>query len=255
MIGIYEIKNKLNNKIYIGSSVNIEKRWKDHKYYLNNNKHHSILLQNSWNLHKEENFEFNVLEEVLDVNNLISREQYYLDFYKSYTPEYGYNICSIANSILGYKYSEEQKKVMSQNRKGVLNQHYGKRHSEETKRKIGEKNKNRIINDDERKKRSIAMKEAMRRIKQENPEKFDKMTSFRNYSKGVKRSEETRKKISEAAKRRTAENATNAKLNYEMANLIRKEYISNDSIDFLAEKYNVSDTTIRDIILNKRWIK
>ena len=30
MIGIYKITNKINQKVYIGQSNNIEARWKDH---------------------------------------------------------------------------------------------------------------------------------------------------------------------------------------------------------------------------------
>ena len=37
MIGIYKIENIINNKVYIGSSNNIERRWKEHKRLLNNN--------------------------------------------------------------------------------------------------------------------------------------------------------------------------------------------------------------------------
>ena len=36
MIGIYKIENKINNKIYVGQSSLIEKRWYQHKSnYLN----------------------------------------------------------------------------------------------------------------------------------------------------------------------------------------------------------------------------
>jgi len=256
MIGIYIIKNKLNNKIYIGSSLNIEKRWKDHKYYLNNNKHHSILLQRSWALHGEEQFEFCILEVIEHQKDLLLREQYYLDLYKSFLPENGYNVCPTANSMLGYKYSDEQRKWMSENRKGEKNQHYGKKHSEETKKLIGQKNKNRHISDEEKKKKSISMKLTMQRIKEEDPEKFARMTAFKNFQKGKIKSEQTKKKISDAAKKRTGINSTNHKLNYELAELIRNEYKSgNYTYTSLAKKYNCSDVTIREIILNKRWIK
>ena len=36
------IKNLSNNKIYIGQSVNINKRWNDHKSKLENNKHENL---------------------------------------------------------------------------------------------------------------------------------------------------------------------------------------------------------------------
>ena len=36
-IGIYMIRNLSNNKVYIGQSTNINRRWNDHKMKLKNN--------------------------------------------------------------------------------------------------------------------------------------------------------------------------------------------------------------------------
>jgi len=47
--GIYKIINLKNNKIYIGSSICIIKRWYHHKYHLINNNHSNCYLQNAWN--------------------------------------------------------------------------------------------------------------------------------------------------------------------------------------------------------------
>lgn len=47
--GIYIIKNILNNKIYVGSTIDIKKRWRDHKWHLKENKHHNSHLQASYN--------------------------------------------------------------------------------------------------------------------------------------------------------------------------------------------------------------
>ena len=58
--GIYKITNNINNKFYIGSSKNITKRFKEHKWRLKNNKHPNNKLQNSWNKYGEENFKFEV---------------------------------------------------------------------------------------------------------------------------------------------------------------------------------------------------
>ena len=48
-IGIYKIINKVNGKYYVGSSLNINKRWSVHKSALSKNKHHNDHLQNAWN--------------------------------------------------------------------------------------------------------------------------------------------------------------------------------------------------------------
>ena len=82
MIGIYKIENIINNKVYIGSSNNIERRWKEHIRLLNNNEHHSIKLQRAWNKYGENAFEFSVLEEC-DADRLLYLEQYYIDKFGS----------------------------------------------------------------------------------------------------------------------------------------------------------------------------
>lgn len=106
--GIYQIKNLINGHIYIGSSDNIKNRWSSHKHYLNRNSHHSHYLQNAWNKYGVENFEFSVLEYVSIEYNLLEIEQYYIDWMN---PDY--NMCQIAGSVKGIKFSEERKKTIS----------------------------------------------------------------------------------------------------------------------------------------------
>lgn len=54
--GIYKITNSINNKIYIGSAINIYRRFVTHNHLLRNNKHFNSHLQSSWNKYKSENF-------------------------------------------------------------------------------------------------------------------------------------------------------------------------------------------------------
>jgi len=77
MKGIYEIKNKINGKKYIGSSIDLEKRIYHHKNVLKNNKHKNSHLQYAWNKYGEENFEFNILEYCDD--KILELEQKYID--------------------------------------------------------------------------------------------------------------------------------------------------------------------------------
>ena len=48
MIGIYKIENKVNGKVYIGQSIDIEKRWKNHISYLNKGIHRNKHLSQSY---------------------------------------------------------------------------------------------------------------------------------------------------------------------------------------------------------------
>lgn len=107
-IGIYSIMNTTNKYIYIGSSVNLKKREQVHFRQLKLNKHHSILLQRSYNKHGVDNFKFNVLE-YCDKNLLLLREQYYID---TFNPRY--NVCKIAGSPLGVVRTELTKKKLSE---------------------------------------------------------------------------------------------------------------------------------------------
>ena len=127
--GIYQIKNILNNKTYIGSSNNIRVRFNEHKRRLSKGIHGNNHLQYAWKKYGETSFVFSVIEKC-DVEDLIKREQYWLDN----TVE-KYNILDEANSILGFKHSEETKLKMSTNRRGTENPFYGKKHSQEQKNK------------------------------------------------------------------------------------------------------------------------
>jgi group I intron endonuclease len=95
MAYIYQIKNKVNDKVYIGSTTNYRNRFNQHKYFLRRNKHQNIHLQNAWNKYGEENFMFEVLEEVSEEEKFI-KEQEYLDELNPFN-ENGYNINTCAS--------------------------------------------------------------------------------------------------------------------------------------------------------------
>lgn len=58
---IYLIVNKNTNKFYLGRTINHTKRWADHRKTLRGNRHRNPRLQNSWNFHGEDAFEFLIL--------------------------------------------------------------------------------------------------------------------------------------------------------------------------------------------------
>ncbi len=103
--GIYKIINLKNRKCYIGSSIDIKDRFRDHKSYLKKNKHHCIALQRAYNKYGVENFLYDIIEHC-DSSILIEREQYYLDNLK---PEY--NSLKIAGSSKGYKFGKQSKET------------------------------------------------------------------------------------------------------------------------------------------------
>lgn len=98
MIGIYKIETKHNSKVYIGSSDNVERRIKTHFSRLKRNVHHSAYLQSTYNKYGKENLIVSVIEVLEDNSQKVVREQYWMDYYKSYDKKYGYNMSKIANS-------------------------------------------------------------------------------------------------------------------------------------------------------------
>lgn len=106
--GIYIIKNLTSLKLYVGSALNLYKRWSNHKSDLNKNKHPNFHLQRAWLKYGEIAFVFEVLE-YCEKEKLIEREQFYIDTLK---PEY--NLNPKAGSNLGRKWSNEVKEKMRQ---------------------------------------------------------------------------------------------------------------------------------------------
>jgi len=95
--GVYMIHNTLNDKKYIGSSVDIYRRFGEHVYLLESNCHHSSHLQHSWDKYGPNAFEFKIVE-LVNASELLQREQYYLDNFQTYNPNLGYNISSVAGA-------------------------------------------------------------------------------------------------------------------------------------------------------------
>jgi len=89
--GIYIIRNKINNKIYLGSSVNMNIRFIHHKGRLLNNMHKNSYLQNSVNKYGIENFRFEIVC-YCTTTEILEKEDYYLKFYNVCNPTIGYNI-------------------------------------------------------------------------------------------------------------------------------------------------------------------
>lgn len=167
--GIYFIVNKINNKVYIGKTTNLEKRFREHERKLNANRHHNKYLQHSWNKYKGDNFEFVIFINNIEQESTLSMlEVMLIEIFKTNNKEFGYNLTNGGDGVHGYKHSSqtlekmkrnhhklsgrlhpfygkthtnEYKRQLSESQKGSGNVMYGKTHSVETKRKISEKMK------------------------------------------------------------------------------------------------------------------
>ena len=186
--GVYLWTHIKSGKIYIGSAVDLSKRFKNYfnKSYLSRFK--KMHICNALLHHGYPSFNLTILE-YIDVTNLskyktrkliLEREQYYLDLIFLVEKSDTYNILQVAGSLLGYNHTEETKALIGEAKKG-------KSRSAETKALIRKGNLGKIISAEIKAKISQTLK-------------------------GISRSEETKKKISVALKGRTFSPEIRAKL-------------------------------------------
>jgi group I intron endonuclease len=217
-VGIYCIKNRLDGKVYVGSSSGLVKRRSAHIRHLTLDKHANKKLQRAWNKYGAECFEFIVLEEVSDVDSLVAREQHWIDALGA--ARNGYNIRAVAESNRGVVASQATRLRMS----AALT---GKKKSPEHCANIGLGHKGKLVSPETRAK--ISASSAGRTHSAETREKISKISSSMvrkpmtkehcaNISAGklgIKygpRSAEHRAKLSEASKRRGISAETQAKM-------------------------------------------
>lgn len=174
--GIYKIINKANGKYYVGSSKNIKRRWRYHKEDLLKNKHHSRYLQRNWNKYGSEAFDFVIVEKDIAEKDLLLTEQKYLDVAKLEK-----DICFNSSFIAG------KVEFTNEIREKIRKSNTGKKHSEETKQKL----------------REISLKQFENGMPEETKRKLSEANKGRILSrgKGWHHTEEAKKKIGEVSKK------------------------------------------------------
>lgn len=126
--GIYQITCLVNGKRYIGSSVDVFRRWADHRRALRNGKHPNPKLQAVCSKYGLSNLGFEFVESV-EPSKLMAAEQAWLDTER---PELNINpnadapcrgappeiVAKISKSLTGKKASAETRAKMSATRRG-----------------------------------------------------------------------------------------------------------------------------------------
>jgi hypothetical protein len=110
LTGVYKLTNKINGKIYIGSSLDIHMRWKQHRI------NPSSLIGRALKKYGVGGFGWEVIEET-PLEFLLEREQYYLDKERPFGAR-GYNIAKVAGSTLGIPCSDSTKEKIAKAHQG-----------------------------------------------------------------------------------------------------------------------------------------
>ena len=111
--GIYCIENLVNDKKYIGQSVDIDKRWYEHRRTLRLKQHDNIYLQRAWDKYGEDNFRFYIIT-ICDSERLKDLEIHFITLFNTTDNAYGYNMTNGGEGTSGYKHTEEIKKYISE---------------------------------------------------------------------------------------------------------------------------------------------
>lgn len=137
MQGIYRIYNRSAERSYVGSSIDIEKRLRQHKSALKRGSHANYLLQDAWDKYGESCFVFEAIKEVENAGLLLAHEQIYLD--NGFGGKQLYNLLKKAKGSWnkGLPRSDECKEKLSMAQTKWLQTHKhqweGRRHTQENK--------------------------------------------------------------------------------------------------------------------------
>lgn len=228
---VYMIQNVVNNKIYIGSTVNYKNRVMAHKRGLKGGYHDNRKLQKDYDEYGIEAFCYTLLCEESDEDKRFELEAVIIQALNSY--ESGYNL-----SIDGrgkFLITEETRKKMSENNIGEKNNFYGKKHSDETRKIISDNAKSRVGE-----KNSFYGKKHSQESLNKIAKAYDELkeSGWLNPQKGVPKSEE--------AKRKNALSQPSRKSVYADG----KVYIS---ISQCAKELGVVNTTVRNRINSEKF--
>src|SRR5690554_476411 len=91
IVGIYKITNLIDGKVYIGQTVNYNKRKKRHLSSLKNGNHHNEHLQRAFDKHGEDSFKIELIKKC-NIEELDKLERYYIKELDACNHDKGYNM-------------------------------------------------------------------------------------------------------------------------------------------------------------------
>jgi group I intron endonuclease len=191
--GIYKITCVPTGKVYVGSAFDLARRQIEHRYHLKRGDHHCLYLQNAWNKHGADNFQFEIIEEC-SIELLQTREQFWLDFYRTTHPDLVFNIALVIPApMAGRTQTVETRSKISAAQKGVSVPSRGQNRSAESVEKTAASHRGR-----KRSPETCARISAAKRGRAITPAQQAQNKRLAESNRGKPLSEERRKKISDA---------------------------------------------------------
>lgn len=191
---VYKITNLINNKIYIGKSINPSARWARHKCDANKTDNNlKLLFHRAIKKYGSNNFKLEILYEYMNENEALIGEKFFIKQFNSNDLNIGYNLTNGGEGVVGHKRTEEQKRKISIRNSGKGNGQYGKKYTveerEELSRKISEAkskrdNSNKEISEATIEKLKIAVKEkSSQKLSDEHKDEIILLYNSGNYLK------------------------------------------------------------------------
>lgn len=229
---VYVIHNLLNNKIYVGKTKNLKRRWSSHLSFAKGN------ITNQY-IHKairkygSNNFVFSLIQELFNETECNKAEQYWINYFNSRNSKYGYNLTDGGDGSYGRQQTIATRLKISEAKTGTMigkdNSFYGRTHTIETKNIISGKNT------------------GLKRTDEFKKERSNSMLGKSNHFYGKNHTDETLYKIS-------GENSSNVKLSVQQVLDILK--ISDQKLysqKQIAAIYNISQQQVSRIVNGKKW--
>jgi len=221
---IYKITHIDSGKSYIGMTMDYLRRMKNH---FNDNNPNCRYLHRAIKKYNKVAFQHKILYRCNSWETLCQKEKEYIRLFKTKSPK-GYNLTDGGEGIYGLKHSDESKKKMSESSKGRIV-------SLETRRKLSEINKGHIVSNAARKKIS-------------------------NSHKGRTFSKETLKKMSDAGKTKIFSDETRKKISESQKIFSKNQILEIRKLlkigifqSIIAKKFNTVQSAISSIKLNKHY--
>ena len=179
--GVYMIMDIIEEKKYIGSSLNIRSRCASHRSSLRRGFHENCKLQEAWNSKSELNFIFEIVESCSE-EFLRDREQYFIDFYETTNSQFGFNIYPA--EMLGRKNPESTRQKISIATKQAMA-------TEKVKNNVSKAQKKRFSNPEEKIRIRNIINPILRSEKCRS-ENSERLKAFWQNEEFVKKQKETR---------------------------------------------------------------